>query len=72
MQIWKGALVLADVVLDQFTHAKNKECCLEVGSGTGLAGLIAATVGYNIILTGLFDGNYAIGLHWRDASDHNR
>lgn len=56
LQLWKGSLLLADYILHhhkQFTGQR----VLEVGSGTGLASIIAARCGASVLATDLADSD---------------
>ena len=53
VQVWRGALFLADFLLQ---HAKDRGfagCCgLELGCGTGFSGLVLARTARTVFLTG--------------------
>lgn len=50
-QVWQGALLLADWLLAHGDRVRGA-CCLELGAGTGLAGLVAARSAAAVVLTG--------------------
>ena len=49
-QVWQGALLLADYILEQ-GEACAGCIALEVGAGTGLAGIVLARVAARVFLT---------------------
>lgn len=52
--MWRGALLLADWVLHNTKMLENATV-LELGSGTGLTSIAAATVAKEVIATGKYD-----------------
>jgi len=54
LQVWRGALLLADWLLQNRGEVREKSV-LEVGAGTGLASLIAARCGASVLATDLKD-----------------
>lgn len=50
MQLWRGSLVLADYFLENHLQLDGKHV-LEVGSGTGLASIVASMCGARVIAT---------------------
>ena len=44
LQVWRGSLLLADYILHHHQHFRDKDV-LEVGSGSGLASIIASFCG---------------------------
>lgn len=50
-QVWRGALLLADYILFQRDVFQGRTV-LELGAGTGLASIIAATVARTVYCTG--------------------
>lgn len=54
LQVWRGALLLADWLLQNMGQVKKKKV-LEVGAGTGLASLIAARCGAHVIASDIND-----------------
>lgn len=51
LQVWRGALLLADYIL--FRQDLFRGCtALELGAGTGLASIIAATAARTVYCTG--------------------
>jgi len=53
LQVWRGALLLADWVLHN-TKLLQSATVLELGSGTGLTSIAAAMVAKEVISTGMF------------------
>ena len=55
-QVWEGARAVLKLLKDAesplCTHIKGKRV-LELGSGTGLAGLCASVIGADVILSGI-------------------
>jgi predicted nicotinamide N-methyase len=51
LQIWRGALLLADYILSQPDTFKNKTV-LELGSGVGFDSIIAGMLAKEVICTG--------------------
>lgn len=49
--MWRGALLLADYILSQRDLFKGRTV-LELGAGTGLASIVAATVAQTVYCTG--------------------
>lgn len=52
LQIWRGALVLADYILSH-PHLFEKITILELGSGVGLTSIVASSLANEIICTGV-------------------
>ena len=52
LQIWRGALLLADLALHRGAAALSGAVALELGAGPGLAGLALSTVARAVVLTG--------------------
>lgn len=52
LQVWRGALLLADFILSNHNLVKDK-VIVELGSGTGLASFITAMYAKTVICTGL-------------------
>lgn len=50
-QVWRGALFLADYILFQWDLFQGRTV-LELGAGTGLTSLVAATVAQTVYCTG--------------------
>lgn len=51
LQVWRGALFLADYILFQWDRFQGRTV-LELGAGTGLASIVAATVARTVYCTG--------------------
>lgn len=51
-QVWRGATLLADFMLSQHQHVR-KRCVVDLGAGTGLAGIAAACAASHVLLTDL-------------------
>lgn len=51
-QVWRGAALLADMMLSQPQLVRGR-CVVELGAGTGLAGISAACAASNVLLTDL-------------------
>lgn len=54
LQIWRGALLLADYILSHPSLFEKKNI-LELGSGVGLTSIVASLVANEIICTGAND-----------------
>lgn len=52
LQVWRGALLLADLVLHRGAAAFGGATALELGAGSGLAGLVLSRFASTIYLTG--------------------
>jgi len=52
LQVWRGALLLADLVLHRGAAAFLGATALELGAGSGLAGLVLARFARTVYLTG--------------------
>ncbi|XP_021968682.1 methyltransferase-like protein 22 [Folsomia candida] len=52
LQIWRGAFLLSDFVIHNASKFQGKNV-LEVGSGTGLVGIVASLFAKNVVLTDL-------------------
>lgn len=52
LQIWRGALLLADWLLHNSKEFKENNYILELGSGVGLTSIIAA-MSSNVFCTGI-------------------
>eukprot|EP00069_Balaena_mysticetus_P020639 bmy_02824T0 len=50
-KVWRGALLLADYILSQRDLFRGRTV-LELGAGTGLASILAATVAQTVYCTG--------------------
>lgn len=48
-RIWEGAIVLADYIYS--LNLETQRCLLEIGSGVGVAGIIAASLGHDVTIT---------------------
>ena len=55
LQVWRGALLMADYLL----HSQRLHCSvvLELGAGTGLVSSIAALKAHHVFCTGQLQGN---------------
>jgi predicted nicotinamide N-methyase len=52
LQIWRGALILADFIIHNQSVFKDK-VVLEVGSGTGLSSVVSAFYASKVVATGM-------------------
>lgn len=52
LQVWRGALLLADYILHYNKMLKNRKI-LELGSGIGLTSIIAGIYAQEVICTGI-------------------
>ncbi|XP_059623003.1 methyltransferase-like protein 22 [Phlebotomus argentipes] len=55
LQVWRGALLLADYILHQRDYFRKKTV-LEVGSGCGLTSIVASTYAKRVICTDISEG----------------
>lgn len=56
-QVWRGALLLADFILHCGSSLLKGKIALELGSGTGLSGIVSALYCSEVICTDLDKGN---------------
>lgn len=63
LQVWRGALALADFVLDKGQELLLGATVLELGSGTGLTSIVASMFAKEVICTGM--SNFQISLIWK-------
>jgi len=52
MQVWRSALLMGDFILENRDIFNNDKIVLELGSGVGLTGIVAAMRCKEIIFTG--------------------
>lgn len=52
LQVWRGALLLADLILHRGAAAFGGATALELGAGSGLAGLVLSRFARAVYLTG--------------------
>lgn len=52
MQVWRSALLMGDFILGNRDIFTNDQIVLELGSGVGLTGIVAAMCCKEIIFTG--------------------
>jgi len=52
MQVWRSALLMGDFILGNRDIFTNDQIVLELGSGVGLTGIVAAMYCKEIIFTG--------------------
>ena len=58
LQVWRGALLLADLLLHRGAAVFAEATALELGAGAGLAGLVLAGLGpRSVYLTGVHSYN---------------
>ncbi len=53
LQIWRGAFLLSDFVVHNYLTFQGKNI-VELGSGTGLVGIVGSLFAENVVLTGEF------------------
>lgn len=64
LQVWRGALLLADYLLHTAANLKNGpnspcyESVIELGAGTGLTSIVAAMVSSKVTSTGIYTLDY--------------
>lgn len=54
MQVWRSALLMGDFILENRDIFSSDQIVLELGSGVGLTGIVAAMCCKEIIFTGKF------------------
>ena len=54
-QIWEGGMALSRVLTGLYSASLPSTSCLELGAGSGVAGLTAAIAGASVVLTDLSD-----------------
>lgn len=52
MQVWRSALLMGDFIMENRDIFTNDQIVLELGSGVGLTGIVAAMYCKEIIFTG--------------------
>jgi tRNA1(Val) A37 N6-methylase TrmN6 len=52
MQVWRSALLMGDFILENKDIFTNDQIILELGSGVGLTGILAAMYCKEVIFTG--------------------
>lgn len=52
MQVWRSALLMGDFILENRDIFNSDQIVLELGSGVGLTGIVAAMYCKEIIFTG--------------------
>jgi len=52
MQVWRSALLLSDFILENRDIFNSEQNVLELGSGVGLTGIVAAMYCKEVIFTG--------------------
>lgn len=52
MQVWRSALLMGDFIMENRDIFANNQTVLELGSGVGLTGIVAAMHCKEIIFTG--------------------
>ena len=51
LQVWRGALLLSDLILAKPDHIRGKKT-FELAAGTGLTSVVAATLAEKVVCTG--------------------
>lgn len=52
MQVWRSALLMSDFIMENRDIFTNEQVILELGSGVGLTGIVAAMYCKEVIFTG--------------------
>lgn len=60
MQVWRSALLMGDFILENRHIFTGDQIVLELGSGVGLTGIVAAMYCKEIIFTGKYYGHYVM------------
>lgn len=59
MQVWRSALLMADFVMGKRNIFSGDQVVLELGSGVGLTGIVAAMYCKEVVFTG--KSTYVLG-----------